>query len=308
MDVVWLEDFLSLARTGNFSKSADERNITQPAFGRRIRSLERWLGVPLVDRRTYPVTLTPEGRAFRETARAVVRDLYRDRAHFLENYRDMRADLRIAASTTLNNTFIPGWLKGLVPNIGHMTANLITRRFNDMVQLLADGDVDLVLQYAHPEAPILFEKSMFETLTLAEENMVFVSPTDPETREAIWDPLRDTSAAIPYVGYSTDGYFAEIEKLMFTKNDVAANAIHRLSESPAAEALKNLALEFEALTLLPASCARNEIAAGKMQIVGGHKWQTTMQIQIYASRAAKRKAVNSLWKEVKRRASHDQAR
>lgn len=303
MDVVWLEDFLSLTRTGNFSKSADERNITQPAFGRRIRSLERWLGVALVDRRTYPVTLTHEGRAFRETARAVVTDLYRDRAHFLENFRDLRVDLRIAAATTLNNTFIPGWLKGLEPDIGRKTANLITRRFNDMVQLLADGDVDLVLQYAHPEAPILFENSLFETLTLAEEDMVFVSPIDPETGEPLFDPSRDSDSTIPYMGYSADGYFAEIEKLMFEKNNVAANAIHRRSESPASEALKNLAISFGALTFLPVSCARNEIAAGTLTVVGDAKWQTTMQIQIYASRNKRRGAVEQLWRAVKRRAA-----
>ncbi len=67
MDFKWLEDFISVANTGNFSKSADQRNVTQPAFSRRIRSLEDWLGTTLIDRSSYPAKLTESGRAFRET-------------------------------------------------------------------------------------------------------------------------------------------------------------------------------------------------------------------------------------------------
>ncbi len=57
METKWLEDFLSLARTMNFSRSADERFITQPAFSRRIKELEVWSGTPLVDRDAYSVCL-----------------------------------------------------------------------------------------------------------------------------------------------------------------------------------------------------------------------------------------------------------
>ncbi|WP_345787917.1 LysR family transcriptional regulator, partial [Agrobacterium pusense] len=32
MEVKWLEDFLALAGTLNFSKAADERHVTQSAF------------------------------------------------------------------------------------------------------------------------------------------------------------------------------------------------------------------------------------------------------------------------------------
>jgi DNA-binding transcriptional LysR family regulator len=45
MNLSWLHDFLALAETGNFSRAADARHMTQPAFSRRIRALEDWLGV-----------------------------------------------------------------------------------------------------------------------------------------------------------------------------------------------------------------------------------------------------------------------
>ena len=40
LDLEWLEDFLALAETGNFSRAAEARAIAQPAFSRHIRALE----------------------------------------------------------------------------------------------------------------------------------------------------------------------------------------------------------------------------------------------------------------------------
>ncbi|MCL5425335.1 MAG: LysR family transcriptional regulator, partial [Gammaproteobacteria bacterium] len=47
MELVWLEDFIALAEHGSFVRAAEARHITQPAFSRRIRSLEQWMGVSL---------------------------------------------------------------------------------------------------------------------------------------------------------------------------------------------------------------------------------------------------------------------
>ena len=50
METKWLEDFVSLAETRSFSRSAQLRHVTQPAFSRRIQSPEAWAGTDLLDR------------------------------------------------------------------------------------------------------------------------------------------------------------------------------------------------------------------------------------------------------------------
>ncbi len=64
MEIKWVEDFLALNRTRNFTKAADFRNVTQPAFSRRIRGLEAWLGNSLFDRTSKPLRLTQAGERF----------------------------------------------------------------------------------------------------------------------------------------------------------------------------------------------------------------------------------------------------
>src|SRR5215213_2598762 len=68
METKWLEDFVSLAETRSFSRSAQLRHVTQPAFSRRIQALEAWAGIDLVDRSSYPTRLTPAGEALHAQA------------------------------------------------------------------------------------------------------------------------------------------------------------------------------------------------------------------------------------------------
>ena len=157
MDMQWLDDVLVLLEERNMTRAAARRNITQPAFSRRIRSLERWLNITLFDRRTYPATLTAEGKIFRETAENILAELYHDRQQFQDRALSKHADLRISAATTLNLNFLPYWLKSLETETAPISAHIITRSFHDMAHELTDGDIDLVLQYSNSEVPVVFE-------------------------------------------------------------------------------------------------------------------------------------------------------
>lgn len=46
MQLKWLEDFIVLAQERSFTRAAELRHVTHPAFGRRIRALEEWAGTP----------------------------------------------------------------------------------------------------------------------------------------------------------------------------------------------------------------------------------------------------------------------
>ena len=75
MKIGWFEDFLTLADEGSFSRAAQQRNTAQPAFSRRIRSLEDWAGAPLFDRESHPIRLTEAGQLLRPMAEDVIRQI-----------------------------------------------------------------------------------------------------------------------------------------------------------------------------------------------------------------------------------------
>ena len=113
LDMEWLEDFLALAETGNFSRAAKARFIAQPALSRHIRSLEEWVGVDLFDRSAHPVALTAAGQRFRPLLEDVLGGLEAARIKARAAHDIAAASLRFAATHVLSLTFFPRWLAGV---------------------------------------------------------------------------------------------------------------------------------------------------------------------------------------------------
>ncbi|MDJ0930578.1 LysR family transcriptional regulator [Breoghania sp.] len=57
MDSKLLEDVLLLLEEGNLSCAAERRHVTQPAFSRRIRAFEEWIGPDLIERHPNQISM-----------------------------------------------------------------------------------------------------------------------------------------------------------------------------------------------------------------------------------------------------------
>lgn len=104
---------LSVARLGSLGLAAAEHGISQPAASTRIRRLERQLGITLIERSPRGSRLTPNGELVAGWAEATV-----DAAMALDaGVTSLRARsdavLRVAASMTVAEYLLPGWLTAL---------------------------------------------------------------------------------------------------------------------------------------------------------------------------------------------------
>ncbi len=89
MDLKRLGHLLALAEELHFARAAERVHLSQPAFSRSIQSLERDVGMRLIDREVGAVRPTPAGRFLIERAKRLLfdsRSLQRDVAF----YRDSR--------------------------------------------------------------------------------------------------------------------------------------------------------------------------------------------------------------------------
>lgn len=69
--------FLAVAKHGSFSLAADELFISQSSLSKQIKALETDLGNLLINRKSYPITLTPAGKHFMKLAMGLTKD-YKD--------------------------------------------------------------------------------------------------------------------------------------------------------------------------------------------------------------------------------------
>jgi DNA-binding transcriptional LysR family regulator len=110
MELQWIDDFLALHQTRNFTRAAEVRCTTQSAYSRRIQRLEEWLGSPLFYREARPITLTPAGEEFLIRAVRLREDIFDARRAVLSASSHFRKNLRIYTTNTLAATFLSGWL------------------------------------------------------------------------------------------------------------------------------------------------------------------------------------------------------
>ncbi|MGW3310698.1 LysR family transcriptional regulator [Streptomyces sp. NPDC001073] len=176
-DLGALELLLAVARLGSLGGAARELGITQPAASSRIRSMERQLGVALVDRSPRGSRLTDAGALVTDWARRVVEAAaaFDAGAQALRHRRDSR--LRVAASMTIAEYLLPGWLLAL-----H------SQRPDTAVSLLAGNSTTVVERLLSDEADLGFVEGLsvppgLDSTVIAHDHLIVVAaPTHPWAR------------------------------------------------------------------------------------------------------------------------------
>lgn len=142
-DLGALELLLAVARLGSLGRAARAMGITQPAASSRIRSMERQLGVGLVERSPRGSRLTDAGVLVTDWARRVVEaaEAFDAGAQALRGRRDSR--LRVAASMTIAEYLLPGWLIALRAQRPGTAVSLLAGNSRAVAERLRSGEADL---------------------------------------------------------------------------------------------------------------------------------------------------------------------
>lgn len=301
METKWLEDFVSLAETRSFSRSAQLRHVTQPAFSRRIQALEAWAGTDLVDRSSYPTRLTPAGETLHAQALEVLQSLQGMRA-MLRGYSAAAHDVVLfAVPHTLAFTFFPGWMSGLRESFGPIKSRLIALNVHDAVMRLVEGGCDLLIAYHHPSQPLQLDADRYEMVTLGSETLAAYSRPGAQGQ-----PLHrlpgEFARPLPYLGYAPGAYLGSLTELIL-KQAPAPVHLDRVYETDMAEGLKVMALEGHGLAFLPSSAVRRELRAQRLVPAADPAqpdgFALTMEIRAYREkplgREAPKGAAQALW-------------
>lgn len=144
-DTAALRALALIAESGSISAASSELGVSQQAVSLRVRSLEHELGVPLLVRSARGSQLTAAG----ELVVGWARPLLDAATEFGAAVADLRAErdgsLRIAASLTIAEHLLPGWIarwRGLQGPHG-ATASLTAANSSAVIAALHAGEVDL---------------------------------------------------------------------------------------------------------------------------------------------------------------------
>lgn len=282
MEIVWLEDFLVLTRTLNFTRAAEIRCLTQPAFSRRIQKLEQWLGVSLIDRSTYPATLTADGERFKDVAKDILRTISDERRLYQESSVSGRDSFIVFSMVhTIAISIYPDWIRSVEAHVGALQTRVINSSTQDCVEALIGGNVDFYMAFVHPAWPLLLDETQYPSVRLGSDRLVPVCAARPDGSPSY---CLDTGGdgALPYLECAPNTITAKmVEVILQSKRK--RPPLRVCYRNTMSAALKAMALTGAGLTWVPECLVANELAAGQLALAGDESWMLPMDLRLYRS-------------------------
>jgi DNA-binding transcriptional LysR family regulator len=293
MELAWLEDLMALVETGSFSRAAVRRHITQPAFSRRVRAFEHWVGTSLFERTSRGAVLTIAGERLAAGVPALIRDIAELQREVREIGRRETSTLHFAATHALSFSFFPGWLRSVEQRGMIAPVRLVSDSMEACEALIAGGEAQFVLCHRNPVAPSLLDGYDYRSLTVGQDALVpLVAP------DISGDPIWELTGAgsLPLLAYSDDSGLGRI--IAASKFHERAPALSPVFYAQLAATLLGMAVSGRGIAWLPASLASQEIASGRLVRAGGTEWDIAVAVELIRPRADQNAVAERFWVNV----------
>lgn len=294
LELTWLEDCVALAQSLNFSRAAASRYVTQPAFSRRIVSLEEWLGTPLFERNRRGVSLTRAGEIFVTQIPDLIRALYTLRSEAIEAAGETRPDVIFSATHSLSFSFFPALMRNNEKIARFGSFRLLSDTLSACERMIEKGDAQFLLCYYHPHMHINLDQSKYLSVRLGQETLLPYSHCDPSTREPIWQATGGRK--FPFLSFSAESGLGRI-----LSNTSQVNRARRGMDiaftADLAATLLAMVRAGDGIAWLPETLTAPDVDAGEIAVAAGKDSGLWVPIDIRLFRPAARmsRAVEELW-------------
>lgn len=280
MKLLWIEDFLTLADSGSFSRAAALRHVTQPAFSRRIRALESWLGVELVDRHSQPLRLTATAQRRIPEFRGLLRDINHLRSS-LQSENAGAVRIMLATQHSLTMTRLPALLGcfsgGPAPRIEFTVRS---ENHDECVVLFMRGEVDLLLSMEDPDDPLCRQIPPQRRLSMGVETLVPLSVPDKTGQ-----PLHAPKAGQPLnlLAFPPGSYLGRIMYAQCFNRLFQTCHVQIVHESVFLAGVKEMLLAGLGMAWLPKSLVERELATGSLVLQADALPRIALNVSLYRS-------------------------
>ena len=278
MNMLWFDDVLTLLEERNMTRAAARRNITQPAFSRRIRSFEEWLGIEVLDRKSNRVEISPALASNEAEIRALIARLNELRTKITRHDPSVSV-MTIAATHALVYSTFPDMALRARATFQGLRFRLRTANLRDCVTLFLRGDTNMLLCYeAQSIGPMQFGAGVRRGIW-GHDYLI------PVVGGGLRYALRGNSEVppdMPAIVYPESSYFGEAlnkSQRIFGTADFSANPICQTAFSSGA---KEMILNGLGVGWLPFSMVHREIESGELLSLRNLLGLETLEVAVYA--------------------------
>ena len=303
MDFKWLEDFVCLMDLGNFGAAAKARHVTQSAFSRRIQALELWVGVPLFDRTSYPITLTEPGKKFAPYVETLLSQVSVTKADFADVSLQKDNTVRIVSLHSFAVNLMPSFFQqGKADFDGlNIVMNTSIQGVDNHFQAILENTSDILLAYnMQAMRPSLLIEDKFDKLLVLKEDIIPVA--SPELLKS-----HPHNQPFPYLAYSEQTF---LHNVVFPLVKERKQMLNQVYESTLTEAVIQMAVQGLGVAWAPRYAMRRELDEGLLVPAFPEQAALTVPLEIvcYRAKATSRASVDQFWLALQRVVAQEEAK
>jgi DNA-binding transcriptional LysR family regulator len=259
MRIDWIEDLVALLDSGGVADAARLRNVTQPAFSRRIKTLEEVLGIELIDR-----SVKPSGPS------AVLRDRETELRKLAAEQRLLLSDMRQEQSTGLRQLVIASQ-HAITTSMGPQIINSVAEPSRTHIRLrsanrdecetlLIRRQAAISLTYRIKSEPATELASFLLEAVIGEETLIPVCGS----RHADTLIAGFHAGSLRIIGYPADVFLGAAVNRHILPQIEAISSISVVTETGLSTAALQLSQSGLGVAWVPAALANPDLARGEL--------------------------------------------
>jgi DNA-binding transcriptional LysR family regulator len=142
-DLYELALFHLVVKHGSFTKAAEAAGLTQSAITRQIQGIEQSLGVPLLDRTTRSVRVTPAGEFLCAEAARLLGDVDQALRHVAQEFAGARKEVRVDVSRTIGLSYLPGFFHANLRRLPQVACRVSCQSSSEILTALEANEQDI---------------------------------------------------------------------------------------------------------------------------------------------------------------------
>lgn len=251
--------FLTVCRTLNYTRAAEELNITQPAVSQHIAHLERAYGASLFDYRNKKLALTEAGKLLRDALATMAHDERLLRERVRERATGARVELAVGMTLTAGEYLVAGPLADYLVRRPDLHTTVRSGGTSELLALLDGGEVDCAFVEG------FFDKNAYAWDTFRTERLVCVCSADH--RFAI-EPVRveDLFGERLIMREAGSGTRAVLEHALAAQN-LTVEGFESASVVESLDVIKVFVEHDLGISFLYEAAVARELAAGTLRLV-----------------------------------------
>lgn len=292
MDLRWLDDVLVLLEEENMTRAAERQNITQPAFSRRVKNFEDWVGETLLERGKNSINVKASLKENEPEIRALVERVAHLKSQ-IRNFDPEKSVATLAAHHAPIHSVLPEMAVRAKQKFPSLRLNLKAGDLDDCVSIFLRGDADMLL---------CFEAEDSEHLPFSEAVSCTICGHDqliPVIGGALRYQLQSdgwASDELPAIAYPVSSAFGRMLWANTKPFGTTAFSRNTAFETAFSNGVKDLVLSGLGVAWLPASMGYRELERGDLVSLAGQYGRVPLRISLYAiERHSMAVALASVW-------------